>query len=332
MVTLRRIADAAELSRANDTGLTAHVHDLGGGHRDDAPRMPSHPAAGVNQTRGPGRPSDGSLSLTIRCLGGFSIHSRGIAVDLRVVRPIAVTVLRLLAVNAGAPVHRDVILDALWRELREPAALHNLHVAISSLRGVLDSVAPQASRLLLARQGKSYILGPGSEQLTDLQHFDAHLTQATACRRAGDPGSEERALRDVVAWYRGPVLPEDGSADWVLEIRDRYRVLAAAAAARLANLLLARARPAAAAAAATESLRIDPLRDASWRTLIAAHEQAGQPAEAARARQRYAAVLNSLGVTTTTAGRTSGPGAAQSSPPPTPRHPPLAEHPPIKTA
>jgi DNA-binding SARP family transcriptional activator len=239
-------------------------------------------------------------------------------------------VLRLLAVNAGEPVHREVIVDALWPNLPEPAARHNLHVAISSLRRVLDSVTRGTSQSLLSRNGKSYILGQGTALLTDLQRFDALVAHATACRRAGDPTAEERALAAAVECYRGAVLPEDGPADWVVDVRDRYSVAAAEAAGRLADVLLARGRLAPAVAAVTQSLQIDPLRDGSWRTLIAAHEQAGQPAEAARARRKYAAVLESLGVAGAKAGRASD--KAPGRPAPARRNPVLSNPPPVKTA
>ncbi|HEX2705323.1 MAG TPA: BTAD domain-containing putative transcriptional regulator, partial [Candidatus Lustribacter sp.] len=267
--------------------------------------------------------------LTLTCFGEFSVTAHGRSVDLAGVRPVALTVLRILAAHAGTPVHREVIVDALWGELRETAALHNLHVAVSSLRQGLESVVPGRSRQLLARQGQAYVLAPGTERITDLQRLDAHLAAATRCRHAGDPTGQIQALREAIDVYVGVVLPGDGAAEWVLAIRDRYRQAAAGAAARLAELELGRECAAAAAAAAHRSLQIDPWRDASWHALILAHDRAGEPAEAERARQEYAAMLDSLGVRTM-ARPPARPAAVTPSATATAARP--AQRPPVRTA
>ena len=208
----------------------------------------------------------------------------------------ALTVLRILAVNAGRPVHREVLIDALWGDLPESAALHNLHVSVSSLRRHLEPLLPGHSHPLLARRGQAYVLAPGSVPVTDLQDFDRHVREARTCHHAGDRTGQSAALRAALSVYAGDVLPGDGPAEWVVAVRDRYRLAAAEAAARLAELELARHRPAAAVDAAHRSVQIDPYRDASWQLLIRAHLGAGQPVEAERTKQEYAAVLAELGV------------------------------------
>jgi DNA-binding SARP family transcriptional activator len=210
---------------------------------------------------------------------------------------VALTVLRLLALHAGAPVHRDVIIAHQWSGLPEAAALHNLHVCVSNLRAGFEAAVPGLARTLLVRRGHAYLLAPGGEPLTDLQRVDAHLRNAAACRRAGDRLGEVEALRSAVELYAGEVLPGDGTAEWVVAARDREQLRAAGAAARLAVVELGRSRTEAAVSAAQRSVQIDPWRDASWQLLISVHERAGQPAAAERARKDYAAVLRSLGVT-----------------------------------
>ncbi len=235
-------------------------------------------------------------TLTMTCLGDFQLHLDGRHVDLSRIRPVAQTVLRILAVHAGTTVHRDVVVGALWGDLREEAALHNLHVAISSLRQLLGTLAPGRARTLLARNGQAYALAPNGPPLTDLQAIDARLAQAARCRLAGDRTGQVDALREVLDGYHADVLPGDGAAEWVLPTRERYRQTVAEAATTLAELELRRGRYDAAVHAATSGVRIDPWRDATWRVLIAAHDAAGAPAAASRARHEYAAILESLGV------------------------------------
>ena len=240
--------------------------------------------------------------FTLRCFGTFTVSSAEGAVALTGVRPVALTVLRILAVHAGHPVHRDALVSALWTDLPESASLHNLHVAVSNLRHRLERFLPGRSRELLARQGQAYLLAPGNGAVSDLQLFDLRLADAKGCRRAGDRTGEAHALRAALDLYTGEVLPGDGPADWVVPIREHYRLRAAGAASELAGLELSRERAAAAVAAAQRSIEIDQWRDSSWQVLIAAHEMADQPAEAHRARQEYAAVLGSLGIGAITRG------------------------------
>lgn len=267
----------------------------------------------------------GWAGLRFTCLGDFAVLTPGGPSDLPGLRPTAQTVLRILAVNAGRPVHRELLINALWADLPEPAALHNVHVSVSSLRHHLEALLPGRSHLLLARRGQTYVLAPGPVPVTDLQLFDRYVRDARTCRHAGDPAGQAEALRAALALYAGDVLAGDGSAEWVVPIRERYRLAAAEAAARLAELELARERAAAAVDAAHRSVQIDPYRDASWQLLIRAHLQAGRPVQAERAKHEYAAVLAELGVPSVPSTSSMPPGHAgvtahaTTSPPPATR-------------
>ncbi|MEI2732804.1 MAG: BTAD domain-containing putative transcriptional regulator [Dermatophilaceae bacterium] len=253
-------------------------------------------------------------TLTMTCLGDFQLRLDGRPVDLSRIRPVAQTVLRILAVHAGTTVHREIVVTALWGDLREGAALHNVHVAISSLRQLLGTLVPGRARTLLARTGQAYALAPSGPPLTDLQAIDARLAQATRCRLAGDRTGHVDALREVLDGYVADVLPADGSAEWVLPTRERYRQTVAEAATTLADVELRRGRFDAAVHAATGGVRIDPWRDATWRVLIAAHDAAGAPAAASRARQEYAAMLESLGVASVATPNRTAAGAPRPAP------------------
>jgi LuxR family maltose regulon positive regulatory protein len=97
--------------------------------------------------------------------------------------------------------------------------------------------------------------------------------------------------------YRGDVLPEDGPAEWVVSVRDLYRVRAGDVAGDLAELRLELGQHAEAVAAARRSIDLAPWRDASWRTLQLACRAAGDLASAERARADYRTMLAGLGVT-----------------------------------
>lgn len=239
--------------------------------------------------------------LELRCFGGFGIRVDGVVPRFDGVRPRARSLLRMLALHAGTPVHRELLVDAMWPQLDSSAGTHNLHVCVSSLRAALEpGVARGASRLLV-RDGDRYSLALPPGSVADLRDFDRGVRTAEESRTRGDIEQAAASLERALDLYVGDVLPEDGPSEWVVGIRDRYRVRAAEAAALLADLHLAEGRACDAAVAAQRSIDIEPCRDASWRLLIKAYDAAQDLAAAERARRSYASVLASLGVVESTA-------------------------------
>src|ERR1700687_3501455 len=92
-------------------------------------------------------------SLSLRCFGGFSIAIKGRPVDLTAVKPRARAVLRLLAVHAGNPVHREVLQMAFWPDADAETGARNLHVAVSSLRSWLEPGVGRGGSSPLLRGG-----------------------------------------------------------------------------------------------------------------------------------------------------------------------------------
>jgi DNA-binding SARP family transcriptional activator len=235
-------------------------------------------------------------SLQITCLGGFALSREKVPVDLSRIRPQARTVLRILCLNAGRLVHRERLAGILWPDLDAPAALHALQVSVSCLRGALQPEGLSAGGQLLVRQGEAYALVLGTASTFDLADFDHSLHAASSAKSAGDTLGAAEELRHAVALYSGEVLPEDGPAEWVSDLRERYRLRAAEAAATLAGVELSLGNATAAAAAATRSVEIDQWRDESWRTLVETFRRLGNPAAAEQAQRKYDRILHSLGI------------------------------------
>lgn len=237
--------------------------------------------------------------VTVRLFGGFQLAVDGAVVDLQDVKPRARTLLRLLCVHAGRPVHRGAIQFALWPDADADAGTRNLNVALSSIRlalkrsGVAGRVAQPA---LLAREGDAYrlVLGPDSE--VDLLDFQQQVAAGRRARDAGDLKEAAARFRAALDLYQGDLLPEDGMDEWVLEDRERARSLAVETAGGLAELLLEQGRAEAAVQASVEGLRADRFHDPLWRLLILAHESAGDRMAASRARRDYRAVLAEMGL------------------------------------
>lgn len=222
--------------------------------------------------------------LQARCFGTFELTIDGAPVDLGAVKPRVRSLARLLALQGGAPLHRERIIDCLWPEGDMKVGLRNLQVAISSLRQIVD----------VAREGDAYRLafeadGGSSEAPTDVMSFWHAFDTARASRSVD-------ACRAALDLYTGELLADEGPVEWVASERERCRLAASDVAQWLADGLLAGADTSGAIDAAERGLRIDVYRDALWRTLVSAYDMAGDPAASRRAAARYQGVLDELGV------------------------------------
>ncbi len=234
--------------------------------------------------------------ISIWCFGGFRMAIGDEPVDLSPVRPRIRSALHLLALRAGQPVHREVLIEALWAELPPRAATKNLHVAISSLRGHLEPGRERGKAQLVVRAGEAYALALPAGAYADTAVFQHELARWRQARIAQDEVEAVRALRAALAAYGGELLPEDGPAEWLLPDREAFRRQAAAAACALAAAELTAQRLDEAAAVAEHCVAIDPYHDAGWHVLLQAYEGSGERAAAEQARRRYTAVLASLGL------------------------------------
>jgi DNA-binding SARP family transcriptional activator len=237
---------------------------------------------------------NGVPPLEIRCFGTFAISVAGRPVDLASLKPRPRAVLRLLAVHAGQPVHREVIQDALWRDADPETGARSLHVALSALRRELEPTAGRGGCEILVRDGDAYRLAIPAGSRVDVLAFDEALRRARAAR-GRDVHTTIEAYRAAVTAYVGDLLPEDGPAEWIVARRDRARADYVEAAMGLAELVMAE-RPAEAAAVCVAALGIDAYHDPLWRLLIEARERAGDRAAAASARAGYTRMLADLGL------------------------------------
>ncbi|RVX38990.1 DNA-binding SARP family transcriptional activator [Nonomuraea polychroma] len=229
--------------------------------------------------------------VTFRCFSSFIVEVGGAPVDLSQVRRRARTLLRLLAVHTGRPVHREQVIEALWPDAGPATAIRSLHVAVSTLRRLLTE---HTGHGMVGRSGEAYLLDLPAGAACDVQLFRVSVAAAERARRMGDPDARIPALRAAVAAYTGDLLPEDGPAEWVLHERSILRYQAARSAAELAAAELSRGCGDEAVAAATRCLEIDEYYDDGWRLLIEANRERGDVMGVARARRRYNEALAAL--------------------------------------
>ena len=293
-----RALEVADPDRGRDYQLLAEATAAETGLDVPTPRGRLDPGSGfdaVSRGRVATRSVDAptSPSVDIAVLGGLRILVAGSAVEHDAVKPRARALLRLLALNAPSPVHREVVQEALWPAADPSTGARSLQVAISSLRGLFASTSAGDVSRLIERRGDAYRLAVEPEAV-DLQCFERAVAHARTLVAAGLPAIGE--LRSALDLYTGDVLPEDGPAEWVVARRDRARLEAVETSINLAEAALAADDPQAAIQACQVGLGLDRFHDPLWRLLIAARERAGDAGAASRDRREYAAVLEGLGV------------------------------------
>jgi DNA-binding SARP family transcriptional activator len=243
--------------------------------------------------------------IDLRCFGKLSATVDGRAVDLTAVKPRVRSLLRLLGAQGGAPVHREVICEALWPEADPMMGLRNLQVAVSSLRRLLEPHVSRGGGALVVRDADSYRLALPGASTCDVITYQSLLARARETATS-EPPAAAADFATAVSMLRVGLLPEEGPAEWAEAIRERCRVDAAGTGLQLAERAVLAGDPAAAAAICTETVTVDRYLDPAWRLLIAAQEQGGEYAGAAQARRRYGDVLKELGVHAETVNRADG--------------------------
>jgi DNA-binding SARP family transcriptional activator len=277
---------AADIAR--ETGLALPLTGADG--------MAAVPIVAGANSNGNGHAKTAPPPIEIRLLGGFSLAMNGLAVDLGAVRPRVRALLRLLSLNALAPVHHETIEAALWPEVDAMAASRNLHVAVAALRRAIEPAAARGGFQLIRREGDAYRLALPAGSRVDLYAFEHDVSAARAARERGDVAQARQSFGSALDSYGGELLPEDGPAEWVVERREQCRQAAVEAAEALAELLLEIGDAEGAARTCAAGLRLERYHDPLWRLLIRAREAAGDQGAALRARHGYGQMLADLGV------------------------------------
>jgi DNA-binding SARP family transcriptional activator/tetratricopeptide (TPR) repeat protein len=165
----------------------------------------------------------GTPGLRIGVLGPLQVWRNGILVDLGSLQQRVV--LAVLALQAGRPVGRQQMINAVWGEAVPRNAVNLVQRHVSGLRRVLEPERPgHAPSGLLAWTETGYQLTLPKRAL-DLDVFEAELSRAPAARAAGQLQEAADALRSALRLWRGPVCDGlsspflDAQADRLAESR-----------------------------------------------------------------------------------------------------------------
>jgi DNA-binding SARP family transcriptional activator len=257
--------------------------------------VPVLPAGVIVAPVAPRPVRDSGPGLRVRCLGGFQLELDGRPVDVSAVKPRARSALHLLAAHGGRPVHAESLVEALWPDLDAASGKRNLQVAVSSVRRLLDDHR-SGGGALVRREGPAYVLALPDIACADVAVFVAARDEAREAARSGDEAMVLDAGDRALVAYGGDLLPEEGPADWVVQLRRQAAADATEVALLVAETALGVGSHDTAAAACARGLDIDRYHDGLWRLLVDAQERTGDLAAATRSNERYHAMLRELGV------------------------------------
>jgi DNA-binding SARP family transcriptional activator len=169
------------------------------------------PLAAIGGSQAAAKVQVAALRTTIHVLGGFGVVRSGRPVWLPPGRP--VTAVKAIAAHGGR-LRTEELIEALWPDGGPDTGKARLRTVLSRIRSSAGD--------LLVRDGDVVTIGPGVE--LDALAFETDARQALSLARE-DRSRAATVARAALAHYRGPLLPEDPTADWAAGQRERLRVL-----------------------------------------------------------------------------------------------------------
>ncbi len=141
--------------------------------------------------------------IEFRVLGPFEVAGEGSEVlPVRAAKERAL--LLLLILHANEVVSAERLIDELWGERPPESAANVLQTYVSHLRRLLEPGTRPSENGLIVTRSPGYLLRLAPGQL-DLHRFETLVAEA---RSSADPAAALAKLREALALWRGPPLPE----------------------------------------------------------------------------------------------------------------------------
>jgi DNA-binding SARP family transcriptional activator len=221
--------------------------------------------------------------LSIRCLGPIEIRRDGVLVPpSSFERKSALTLLRILILAGGAPVHRDLLVERLWPDAPDRGGANRLHGVVHALRAAIEPHFAAHEFRFIRNSGPLYHFDTSSGAQVDLFTFREKVARIRrALRTTRTVGPETVAdLEDAIALYGGALFADDPCADWCAIERDALQEQFLCAVQDLAVARVAATELDRAAEAIRMGLRVDPFREDLHCALIENLMRLGRRAEA----------------------------------------------------
>ncbi|MGI8586709.1 MAG: AfsR/SARP family transcriptional regulator [Chloroflexia bacterium] len=262
----------------NDLRLTQEFQAMLKLARDAWPTMPGAPlpapAVEAQALARIGPQSSALPPLRAQMLGPFRVLLGDQEVSLRQSRK-AADILTFMLAHRARPTPKDTLLHTLWPDVEIKTGTHRLHLAISSLRQMLQVGNGDAVGYILFRDD-AYFFNPLASIDLDVDHFLEYTRQGQNLDRAGRLAEALAPYEAAVGLYHDDYLSENPEDEWAANTRTHLRETYLGMLARLCEGYLAAARPEDALAAARRILIKDNYREDAHRYVMRCLNLLGQ--------------------------------------------------------
>lgn len=217
--------------------------------------------------------ADRVAGIRIQLLGRFKVSIADRVVDEAQWRlRKAKSLVKLLALAPDHRLHREQVMDLLWRDLSPTGAANSFHQALFAARHALEP-ASSPPRRYLSLEAEYVILAPNDPLWIDVQAFERACGEA---RRSRDLQTYHATL-DL---YGGDLLPDDLYEDWARDRREGLRQEYIALLIELADLYENRHEYSAAKELLGQVLSQDALHETAHRRLMRLYALMGERQQA----------------------------------------------------
>jgi DNA-binding SARP family transcriptional activator len=206
--------------------------------------------------------------------------------------------LRLLVARRGRPSAREELVDLLWSDetgVTQERRMHRLAVALSIVRGVVDSSRPSSSDSVVIADGTSVALDV-SRMNVDLETFMRQAERGLRLHRAGRTEEGLAVLIAAEGRYSGDFMEDEPYEPWATVPREQARAVYLRVGRVLAETAVAEGDTDEAIHYLLRILAVDSFDEQSHLDLVDAYALAGRHGEGRRARERYVAAMAEIGV------------------------------------
>jgi DNA-binding SARP family transcriptional activator/ABC-type branched-subunit amino acid transport system substrate-binding protein len=194
-----------------------------------------------------------------------------------------------LVAEAGRPVARDELADALWGDAKPPTWEKSLTVVVSKLRGLLADVGLDEPGVLTAAFGCYRLeLPPGSWVDVLIAANAVHDAERALLSGQWKVAKTSASVADSI--LRESFLPGEGG-DWVEEKRREFADLRCRVTSALTDACLRSGDLVEATHWGEQAISLAPFREISYRRLMEVHAAAGNRAEALQVYERCRRLL-----------------------------------------
>lgn len=211
--------------------------------------------------------------LQITLLGGCQIAVSVRAIEMRR-KP--KQLIKLLALQPNHTLHREQIIELLWRDQETDAAINNLHKCVHAARRSLepDLISGNDSRFILTKEGQIILTAP-DEVRVDVTEFEELAAAALK-------DCEEKLCEAALKLYAGELLPEDLYEDWASERRESLHLSHRRLLEKLGAIYENSGRFERSAEIFQKLVQADELDEAARRNLMRVYTLQGNRAQAVR--------------------------------------------------